>query len=110
MRARGARQPGMQAGERAREPADGIRDDRHAERGVAVEILVGVDQHVADLRREAPKHMRDHWLACEFDPSFVDAAHASALAAGEHDARDVSGRDHDVGGALSSGSHAACSL
>ena len=51
IRVRRARQPRMQARERPREPADGVRHDRHAERGIALEVLVGVDQHVADLRR-----------------------------------------------------------
>ena len=86
-RPRHARRAGRRAAPRSRRPRPARRDAPNAR--VAVEVLVGVDQHVADLRREALEHVRDHRLAVELDQSLVDAAHPPALAAGEHDAGDV---------------------
>ena len=57
---------------------------------VHIEILVGVDQHFFDLRRETLKHPRHHGFAAQFAQALVDAAHAPALAAGKYHARDAS--------------------
>ena len=52
-----ARQPGVQARERAGKAADGVGDHRIAEGRVAIEVLVGVDQHD---RRPAARSGRAH--------------------------------------------------
>jgi hypothetical protein len=83
----------VQAGERTGEPADIVRNDGVPQGAIPVEILVGVDQELADLGREARQHMRGHRPPVELDQPFVDAAHPAALAAGQHDAGDVGSRD-----------------
>ena len=83
------RHPRVQAGERPGESADGIGHDRVTQRAIPVEVLVGVDQDVADLRGEPREHVRDHRPSPEVDQALVDAPHPPALAAGKHDAGDV---------------------
>ena len=43
---------------------------------------------LVDLRRERAEHPLRHRLAAQRLQSLVDAAHAAALAAGEHQSRD----------------------
>ena len=54
------RQPRVQPGERTREAADGVGHDRMAERGVRSAFWLALIRIVADLRREALEHVRDH--------------------------------------------------
>ena len=76
----------MQAGERAREAGDLVAHDAVAVLRVGVHVLVRVDDDLGDLRREALEHPFDHRLAAQELQPLVDAAHAPALAAREHDA------------------------
>ena len=76
----------MQSGERAGEAADLIGDHAMTECGVALEVLVGVDHHIVDLRLEAREHVCDHRPAVQQLQTFVDAAHAASEAARENDA------------------------
>ena len=92
-RAARGRHSRVQSGERTGEAADGIGHHRITHRAVALRILVGVDQHVADLRGEAREHVRDHRLAVQLDQPLVDSAHPAPQAAGQDDARDVVARD-----------------
>ena len=107
------RERDVQARERPGESADRVGDHAVPERGVVVDVLVGVDQHLVDLRREALEHVRDHRPAVERDQPLVDAAHAPALSAGEHDTGDADRGNHDVAdaaaGGLGHGIHATCS-
>src|SRR6478609_5543800 len=98
---RDRRKSSVQAGKRAGEAADMVADDAVPERGVALEVLVGIDDDLVDLRREPRQHMLDHRLAMQRLQTFVDAAHAAAEAAGEHDAAYIHARKLD-GGAPSS--------
>ena len=84
-RLRRMREPDVQPGERAGKAADRVGNHAIAERRVAIEILVGVDQ---DARRPAARSARAR-AAPSVGPAsrhqaLVDAAHAPALAAGEH--------------------------
>ncbi len=79
-------QPGVQAGKRAGEAADFIRDHSMAESTVFIHVLIRIDQHLVHLGREAPDHPLHHRLAVQQLQALVDAAHAAALAAGENDA------------------------
>ena len=99
----------VQTGKRPRKTADGILDHGLAERTVAVEILVRVDQHVADLRRQPREHVRDHGCSGQIDQSLVDATHAPALAARQHDAGDVSIGDRHRAPASGHGIQPTCS-
>ena len=59
-----------------------------AEPGIAWQVLVGADEHAAHLRRkpvEDPLHQR---APVKFLQALVDAAHATAGAAGQYDAGD----------------------
>ena len=80
------REPHVQPGERARETLDRVGNDAKAERRVSIEILVGVDQDVVDLRREPVQHVSHHGSAVKGNQALVDSAHAPALATGEHHA------------------------
>ena len=82
----------MQAGERPGEAADRIGDDGMAERGVALAVLVGVDDDRPDLRGEPVEHVLDHRASFQHHEALVDAAHATPEAAGQHDAGDVRAR------------------
>ena len=88
-----ARQSGVQTGERPREAADLVGDDRVTQGTIAIEILVRVDQHFADLGGEPREHVRRHRPPVEIDEPLVHTAHPPALAAGEHDAGDLRRRD-----------------
>src|SRR5688572_3292496 len=85
----GGVQAGMQTGERAGEAADRVGHYTVAVFFVGRQVLVGVDDDLADLRREAREHPFDHRLAAQRLQSLVDAAHAAAPAAGEDDAGDA---------------------
>jgi hypothetical protein len=74
---------GFQAGQRPGEAGQVVRPHRHAEGGVGVQVLVGVDRHACHLRREAFEHVRHHGLAAEGLQALVDLAHARAASAGE---------------------------
>ena len=73
--------------------ADFVRDDRVTQSAIAIEVLVRVDQHFADLGDEPCEHVRRHRPPVEIDEPLVHTAHPPALAAGEHDAGDVGRRD-----------------
>ena len=77
----------MQAGERAGEAADLVGHHAVAVLLIGLEVLVGVDDDLVHLRREAREHPLDHRLAAQQLQALVDAAHAAALAAREHDSR-----------------------
>ena len=47
----------MQSGERAGKTADGVGDDPISERAIALDVLIGVDDDIADLRCEALEHV-----------------------------------------------------
>ena len=55
---------------------------------VGLAILVGIDDDIFYLRGEALDHVRDHRPAIQQLQALVHAAHATALAAGQHDTRD----------------------
>src|ERR1022692_2798548 len=78
------REAHVKAGEGADEATDRIRNDRKAERLVLVDVLVGVDQDVVDLRRKAFERVLHHGPAVKQYQSLVDAAHAPALSAGQY--------------------------
>src|SRR5688500_7720162 len=80
--------PGVEAGERAGEAGDFIRDYR-SEATVLFQVLVGVDDDLVDLRREALDRPLRHRLAAQELQALVDAAHAAPLAAGEDDPGDA---------------------
>src|SRR6185503_21184140 len=82
-------EPRVQAGEGTGEARDLVAHHAMAEGAVALEVLVGVDHDVLDLRREAREHVLDHRLAVQELQALVDAAHAAAESAGEHDAADL---------------------
>src|ERR1700694_1714401 len=86
---RGRGQSRVQAGERAGEAADLIANDAMPERLVLLHVLIGIDDDVVHLRREARNHPGDHRLAVQELQALVDAAHAPALAAGEDEAADL---------------------
>src|SRR5437764_15220564 len=88
----------MKAGERARESGKGIADDGIAKCRVTVGVLIGVDHEAVHLRRQSLDHVLHHWLAVELDQALVDAAHAAALTA----------REHDAGNALHAGGTSSC--
>ena len=92
---------GVQTRERAGETADAIAHHAVAEGRVALEVLVGIDDDLVDLRREARDHVLDHRLSAQHLQPLVDAAHAAAEAAGEDDAAHAHARKLD-GGAPSS--------
>ena len=85
--------PACRPAKRTGEPADVVGNDGVPQGAIPVEILVGVDQNLADLGSEAREHVRGHRPPVEFDQPLVDAAHPAALAAGQHDAGDVGSRD-----------------
>src|SRR5512134_3039791 len=78
---------GVQAGEGPGEAADLVAHHPMAVLFVALEVLVGVDDHLRDLGREALEYPFDHRPAAQRLEPFVHATHASALAAREHDSR-----------------------
>ena len=88
------REPSLESGERPRESRDLVGDHAVAECAVGVEVAVGVDEELVDLRREALDRVRDHRLAAEGLQSLVHPAHAATLAPGEHHAGhlDIQGR------------------
>jgi hypothetical protein len=53
---------------------------------VAIEILIGVNDDLVNLRRETAEHVLHHRLSVQLLQPLVDAAHASAKAASEDDA------------------------
>ena len=77
----------LQPGQRARKAADPIGHDRTAELCIALEVLVGVDQHAVDLRTQAIDHMLHQRPTLQRLQSFVHASHAASLPAGEHRVR-----------------------
>lgn len=75
----------MQAGQRPGKTGNLIGDHPMAEGGVALGILVGVDQQFIDLWRQALGDPGRHRPAMQDLQSLVDATHAPAKAAGQHD-------------------------
>jgi hypothetical protein len=55
----------MQAGQRTGEVGNLIRYDAMAEGGVALAVLVGVDQQFIDLRRETFDDVLRQWLTIQ---------------------------------------------
>ena len=90
-RERGVRrlQACVQPGERTGEAADRVAHDAVAEGGVGLEVLVGVYDDGLDLRCEARDRPLGHRPTLERLQTLVDAAHASALAAGKDDSGDA---------------------
>src|SRR5204862_5943432 len=82
----------VQARERAGEAADPVAHHPVTEGGIAFQVLVGIDNDVIDLRREAREHVLDHRSSVQRLQSLVDAAHATPEAAGEDDAAHVHSR------------------
>ena len=79
---------GFHAGQRPGETGQVVRPHRYAERGIRVEVLVGVDRHAGHLRGEPLEDVRGHGLAAERLQALVDLAHARAASAGEDQAAD----------------------
>jgi hypothetical protein len=71
-------QPCVQAGERTRETFDAVWHHGRTESRIAIDVLVGVDQHAVDLWCKAREDVCHHRLAVEFDQPLVDAPHAPA--------------------------------
>jgi hypothetical protein len=100
--------PGVQPGERPREAADFVGHHRVAERRVAIEILIGVDDERSHLRRESLEDVRDHRPPVQRNQSLVDATHAPPHAAGEDEPGDGARRNRH-GALRSAGSQSTCS-
>ena len=84
-----ALQAGQEAGQRTGIAAVGVGPDGRAEGLVGREIAVGVDHHLADLHAQPQHRVQGQRRAVEILQALVDAAHARAAPAGEHQARDV---------------------
>jgi len=97
-RLRRVREPHVEPRERAREALDRVGNDAKAERRVSIEVLVGVDQDVVDLRREPVQHVSHHGSAVKRHQALVDSAHAPALATGEHHAAHSARRRRQASG------------
>ncbi len=91
-RAGSVREAALEPRKRPREARDLVGDHAVPVAGVRLGVAVGVDQQLVHLRGEALDHVRHHGLAAERLQSLVDAAHAAALAAGEHEAGDPGAR------------------
>jgi len=89
------RKSAMQPCQRAGKTGDCVRDHAVTERCITFKILIGVDQQFVDLRGKTLDDPLHHGLAVQRLQPFVHAAHAPALSAREHDARDR--RDVTVG-------------
>ena len=94
IRRRSGRQSRVQSCEWPGKAADGVHDDSMSERTVALDVLIGVDEDVTDLRCEALEHVCDERAPVERHESLVDATHPPALTSREHDAGDIYERDH----------------
>ena len=86
---RGRRQRGVQPGQRAGEIGNLVGHDAVAEGGIALAVLVGVDQQFVDLRRQPFDYPGDQRPATQFLQALVDAAHATTETAGQDDARNL---------------------
>jgi hypothetical protein len=86
-------EPAQEAGERARVVAQVVGPHRRAEGLVRGAVAVGIDHERAHLRAQAANGMQRQRLAMEGLQALVDAAHARAASAGQHQARDVGRRD-----------------
>src|SRR5690242_8901991 len=67
-------EPGVQAGERSGEAADFVAHHAMPEGAIALEVLVGIDDQLVNLRRETREHVLDHRLAVQELQALVDAA------------------------------------
>ncbi len=74
----------MQSGKRPGIAADLIGDYAVTETRIDIEILVGVNDYLIDLRHKALERPCHHRLAAQFAQTFIDAAHAAALATSQN--------------------------
>ena len=91
-RALRVRKPALETGQRPGEPGDLVGDHAVAESGIGLRVAVGVHQDLVHLRGEPGDHVRDERPAAEGCEPLVDAAHAAALPAGEHQPGDFNHR------------------
>jgi len=79
----------VQPGQRSGKTGDGIGDDRMAQLRITLAVLIGIDQQLADLRRQPFDHPGRQRTAMQFLQPLVHAPHAPAEAAGKDDAGDL---------------------
>ncbi len=87
-------QPGQDASQWTGLAAQRVGQNRRAERGVGLEVAVGADPHRPDLRREPLDGVRGQRPAEKLGQALVDAAHAAAAPAGEHEPGDLFAGGH----------------
>ena len=77
------------AGQWAGKIRQGVGQHAMAVGGVSVEVAVGADDELIDLRRQRGERPFDQWTALVFDQAFIDSAHAPPEAAGQNDGGDA---------------------